>query len=251
MRTCIAALLSLSCAVCSAQAPAGAGPRHAAAYPESDAAAAWRSLAASYVRKALRDRKLDRDRELNARVDRVMDRVGAALAALDARFADSHWKAILIEGFGHGAAAFPGEIVLVDATFVRALKLSDDELGLVFAHEVAHVAAGHAYEKLAFMADTLGREKAPDARTALLEFLAKDSYAEAFQPVARLQEREADRIGAHILRASGYDAQRALGLFDKLAAREELVGEDAHDTAATRRRAVAAALGQAPRIDPE
>ena len=177
--------------------------------------------------------------------DAVMARVSAALASLYPRFAGTRWKALLIEDFGHGAVAFPGETVLMDATFVRDLDLGDDELALVLSHEVAHVAAGHAYEKLSFMAETLGRERAPTARIALLEFLAHDRWAEAFRPVARLQEREADRIGAAILLASGYDARRALGLFDKLARREaRLDYEDTHDTAAVRRAAIDAALGK-------
>lgn len=249
MRTSIAIVLWLVCSACYAQAPSGSRPDNLAAYPEPDAAAAWRALAASYVRKALNDQTLNKDAVLNARVDAVMAAVGTALAARDRRFADAAWKAILIEEFGHGAVAFPGETILVDAKFVRTLNLTDDELALVFSHEVAHVVAGHAYEKLSFMAEILGKDKAPNARTALLEFLAKDSYAEAFQPMARLQEREADRIGAEILFASGYDAQRALALFDKLAERE--TGEDnTHDRAATRKQAVSAVLAGLNRGDP-
>ncbi len=194
------------------------------------------------MRKAERDRKLDLDAALNARVDAVMSRVGAAVAAVDPAFANATWRAILIEDFGHGAVAFPGRTVLVDARFVRTLALTDDELALVFAHEAGHILAGHAYEKLSFMAETLGPERAPTARTALLEFLAKDDYAASFRPVARLQEREADRIGAAILLASGYDTGRALGLFDKLAAHESHDLTDAHDTAKVRREAVLAVL---------
>jgi predicted Zn-dependent protease len=238
MKACIAILLSLICL----SVFAGPGARPRPAYPESEAEAAWRALAASYVRKAERDRKLDLDAALNARVDTVMSRVGAAVAAVDPAFANSAWRAILIEDFGHGAVAFPGRIVLVDARFVRRLALSDDELALVFAHEAGHILAGHAYEKLSFMAETLGPERAPTARTALLEFLAKDDYAASFRPVARLQEREADRIGAAILHASGYDTERALGLFDKLTTLESHDGSDAHDSAMVRRDAVRAVL---------
>jgi hypothetical protein len=77
---------------------------------------------------------------------------------------------------------------------------------------------------------------------ALQEYLARDSYAAAFRPQARLQEREADRLGAAIFFASGYDAQRALALFDKLArleSEEERRNPGSHDSAGTRKRAVA------------
>jgi predicted Zn-dependent protease len=233
--------------VCFAQVPPDARLQSQAAYPEPEAAAAWRGLAASYVRRAVKDRTVDADPALNARVDAVMAAVGRAVAELDARFAESSWRVILIENFGHGAAAFPGEIILADANFVRKLRLDDHELALILAHEVAHVVAGHASVKLSFMAEYLGKEKVPTAHTALLEFLAKDSYAAVYQPTARLQEREADAVGAAIFFASGFDTERALGLFDKLAKMEILEHgrvTDAHDAAGVRQQAVSAVFAE-------
>ena len=250
MRLCVAVLLLLFAGLGTAQVPPPGGARDRAAYPESDAVAAWRALAASYVRKALKDRKLDNDPVLNARVDAVMSAVGAAVAAIDPRYAGASWKAILIEDFGRGAAAFPGGMILVDTRFVRNLALTDDELALLLSHEAAHVVRGHASAKLSFMAEFLGKGKVPTARTALIEFLAKDSYAEAFRPEALLQEREADTVGAAILFASGYDTQRALRLFDKVAQLETLErarGESAaesHDAAVLRQQSVAAVINE-------
>ena len=251
MRTCVAALLFVFGGVCCAQGSLDGGPQNQTAYPEPEAAAAWRELAASYVRKARRDQTLDSDPALNARVDTVMAAVGTAVAAIDPRFAGASWRAILIEDFGHGAAAFPGETVLVDAKFVRTLRLNDDELALIFSHEAAHVIAGHASSKLSFMAEFLGKEKVPTARTALLEFLARDAYAAVFRPTARLQEREADTVGAAILFASGYDPQRALGLFDKLAeleTPEDKLVPDVHDAARVRKRAISGVIAELKRV---
>jgi len=252
MKTCIAvALLVFSGGICFAQASPDGKPQSRLAYPESEAAAAWRGLAAGYVRQALKDQTLDRDRSLNARVDAVMATVGAAVAAIDSRFANSSWRAILINDFGYGAAAFPGETILVDANFLRRLQLNDDELALVLAHEAAHVLAGHASVKLSFMAEYLGREKVPTARTALFEFLAKDTYAAAYMPTAQLQEREADSLGAAILFATGHDAQRALGVFDKLAeleSRRNRRAPDSHDTATVRKQAFAEVLAGLQRL---
>jgi len=68
-----------------------------------------------------------------------------------------------------------------------------------------------------------------------------------FRPTERLQEREADAIGAAILFATGYDSQRALKLFDKLAALETQ-GEgrypDTHEAASVRKQSVAAVLAE-------
>lgn len=245
MKSCIAVVVLLFGGICVAQAAADGVAQTRAAYPASEADAAWRGLAAGYVRKALEDRTLDRDRTLNARIDAVMTAVGAAVAAIDPRYSNLSWRAILIDDFGYGAAAFPGETILVDATFVRKLQLDDDEFALILAHEAAHLVAGHAAAKLSFMAEFLGKEKVPTARTALLEFLAKDAYADAYRPTALLQEREADRIGAAIFFAAGYDGPRALRVFDKLAELE--AGgpgrdPDSHDMARARKQAVSGVL---------
>ena len=251
MKTCIAAALLLFGGACLAQLPAGDSARGPAAYPESEAAAAWRGLAASYVRRAIRDRTLDRDPALNARVDAVMAAVNAAVAAIDSRFGGGSWKVILIDDFGYGAAAFPGETILMDAKFVRSLQLGDDELALILSHEVAHVVCGHASAKLSFMAEYLGKEKLPNAHTALLEFLAKDSYAAAYQPTARLQEREADEVGAAILFATGYDTRRALAVFDKLIeleSRDDSQAPDSHDAANMRKQSVAGVIAELQRF---
>lgn len=255
MRASVAALLLLCAGVGVAEVPSKHEARTGLAYPEPETTAAWRALASSYVRKALNDRKLDKDPVLNSRVDAVMAGVSAAVAALDPRFAESGWRAILIEGFGRGAVAFPGGTILVDAKFVRNLALSDDELALILSHEAAHVLAGHASAKLSFMAETLGKEKVPTARTALVEFLSRDSYAAEFMPRARLQEREADALGAVIFFATRYDPKRALKLFDKLAEREarsqSWAGQepDSHDSARVRKQAVAKAIAELQKLD--
>jgi predicted Zn-dependent protease len=242
MKTCIAFLLTLSCLAGHAQTPPAVAAQASAAYPESESTAAWRALAAGYVRKALAERRLVTDPALNARIDTVMAGVGRSAGSIDARYTGAEWRALLIEDFGRGAVAFPGGIILVDAKFVRSLALSDDELALVLAHEVAHVLAGHAHQKLAFMAETLGREKAPTAQAALNEFIAHDEYAHAFRRATRLQEREADLLGAGILFASDFDAQGALALFDKLERFEAAGPRDTHDSAAQRKLSVSVVL---------
>lgn len=255
MRAFVAALLLLCAVTGIAQVPSNGETRTGMAYPEPEATAAWRALAAGYVRKALKDQKLDRDPVLNARVDSVMAAVSAAVAALDPRFAGSEWRAVLIVGFGRGAAAFPGGTILVDAKFVRDLSLSDDELALILSHEAAHVLAGHASAKLSFMAQILGKDKVPTARTALVEFLAKESYAADFMPKARVQEREADTLGAVIFCGTGYDAQRALRVFDKLAGQEARNSSraghemDSHDAARVRKQAVARVIAESRGLD--
>ena len=233
-------------AVCLAQAPGGVRYHNPVAYPESESSAVWRSLGASYVRRALKDNSLERDPVLNSRLDSVMKAIGSSAAILYPRYSNSPWRALLIEEFGHGAVAFPGGTVLVDAKFMRQLALTDDELALVLAHEVAHIVADHPSEKLSFMAEALGKEKAPNAGSALRAFFTQDAYALLFQPTARLQEREADALGAAIFHASGYDPGRALRLFDKLAKLERsssAAESGTHDPALLRKRAVAEAFG--------
>ncbi len=241
----LAAALLLYSSCCLAQTPDAAAFKTAAVYPDAEVSAAWHALGAAYVRKALDDRTLDRDPGLNRRIDAVTARVAAAVAEIEPRFPAAYWRSILVDGFGHGATAFPGGTLIVDANFVRRYQVSDEELALIIAHEMAHVVAGHASEKLSFMAGVMGSNpQVPSARAALIEFFSSDGHADAFRPIAMQQEREADRIGALFLLKSGYDPQRALLLFDKLAANEARGphGPDTHDTAAQRKLSVLRAI---------
>jgi predicted Zn-dependent protease len=73
----------------------------------------------------------------------------------------------------------------------------------------------------------------------------------AFQPKARQQEREADRVGAAIFFAAGYDAQRALVLFDKLAqmeSGEERRNPGSHDSAEARKQAIVQVIAELQRL---
>lgn len=248
----LAVLLVVS-TCCLAEAPQTRRHQTRAAYPEPEAAAVWRSLGASYVRKAVKDNRLDQDPAFNARINAVISAIGRAAATLYPRYAGASWRALLIDDFGHGAVAFPGGTVLVDANFVRQLEMTDDELALLLAHEVAHVVADHPSEKLSFVAAALGKDRAPTAGSALHAFFTADTYAILFQPTARLQEREADAIGAAILVASGYDSSRALQLFDKLAKLEHGNGghETAtHDAAGVRQKAVSQVIDGLRRESP-
>jgi len=249
MKSLLAAALLLCSSFCLAQFPYTASERLEAVYPDAEVSAVWQALGAAYVRKALDDKTLDRDPELNARIDAVTERVAAAVASISPRFPANYWRTILVEGFGHGATAFPGGTLIVDAKFVRQHQVTDEELALIIAHEMAHVVAGHASEKLSFMAGVMGTnagtEAQPSARDALIAFFTREGHVDAFRPIAVKQEREADSVGAVFLLKSGYDPQRALLLFDKLAAQEagkEVRGADTHDPAALRKQLVLRAI---------
>jgi predicted Zn-dependent protease len=242
MKSLLSAALLLCSSFCLAQLPATSSEKLEAVYPDAEVSAVWHALGAAYVRKALDDRTLDRDPDLNARIDAVTARVAGAVASMSPRFPAAYWRTILVEGFGHGATAFPGGTLIVDANFVRRHQVTDEELALIIAHEMAHVVAGHASEKLSFMAGLMGtKAHVPTARAALIAFFTSDGHVDTFRPIAQKQEREADRIGAVFLLKSGYDPQRALLLFDKLAAQEagnEVRGADTHDPAALRKELV-------------
>ena len=109
MKACVAVALFLCASVCLGQLPGEGRRQSPAAYPESEAEAAWRGLAASYVRKAPKDKTLDTDPALNARIDTVMAKVGAAIlsaSGYDAQRALGLFdKLAALEGLEHGQAA--------------------------------------------------------------------------------------------------------------------------------------------------
>jgi beta-barrel assembly-enhancing protease len=119
------------------------------------------------------------------------------------------------------AFSLPGGYVYA---YTELMKAADDEaeFAAVIAHEVAHVAARHATERLTqqygyqFLSD-LVFGKNPNAAVKLVTDLAATG---GFLKYGRDDEYEADRLGAKYLHAAGYDPQAMVDFLDKLKALE-------------------------------
>jgi len=163
--------------------------------------------------------KISQDPQANATVQRVAQRVAAASGLKE------KWEFLVIEDKQINAFALPGGKI---AVYTGILPVTQDDNGLatVLSHEVGHVLAHHAAERVsqseAIQAGTsiasilLGGATGidPDSMAGLLGAGAAVGLE---LPFSRQQELEADRIGLTLMARAGYDPRTALAFWQRMA----------------------------------
>ncbi len=142
---------------------------------------------------------------------------------------------LLVRDPSINAFAAPGGIIAVNTGLIETTR-DESELAAVLAHEIAHVTQRHLarlyYRSQRWnLASTLGLLAAaiiaahsPEAGRAAI-YTGVAANASARLAFTRDNEREADRIGHHILAAAGFDARAAGRFFQRLQA-ESLTDPD-------------------------
>jgi Zn-dependent protease with chaperone function len=168
-----------------------------------------------YLARLERDRLIDRHSPTARRIRRIFDLLLPQAKRLHPDAAAWNWQLIVTREAGAGSHALPDGKILIAAHWVTRHALSDPELALLVAHEMAHVVASHMLERVSsFAARSARRPKV----AALLRQLNEHWYlARDIAPLMRVQELEADRIGAAIIGASGLPLAAAVTLFDRMA----------------------------------
>jgi predicted Zn-dependent protease len=193
-------------------------------------------------REILDRETISRDEEIN----RVVRRVGERIAAV-ADKPGYKWEFVVIEAPEQvNAFALPGGKV---AVYTGLLPVAVDEAGLatVMGHEVAHALARHGAKRMsqqqAMGLATVGvaiavSGAAPTTQRAIFEAYGLGMQLGVALPFSRQMESEADQIGLMLMAEAGYDPRAAIGLWQRMAIREQ-VGRppeflSTHPTSATR-----------------
>jgi predicted Zn-dependent protease len=150
---------------------------------------------------------LDRDREIQSRVNKIGRKlvVASDTGKLPFQF-DFH---VLADQKTIDAFALPGGQIFITKALLMRLK-SDDELAIILGHEIGHVVARHASEKIS--------ERGFKAIIAAIGFGEKASGAEEEAFIANFlklrydaeDETEADRLAIKYVIAAGYKPDQFL-----------------------------------------
>lgn len=119
------------------------------------------------------------------------------------------------------AYAMPGGKVMVYSGLIDKLRLSDDELASVMAHEIAHALREHGRERVSRQ---VGQQTAVVLGAALLGVQSEGLVNLANQvatvtfglPHDRRQELEADGVGLELMARAGYNPQAAISVWQKM-----------------------------------
>ncbi|MDI1320909.1 MAG: M48 family metallopeptidase [bacterium] len=162
-------------------------------------------------------------RDWNERVQRVGDRLSKVVFW---DVPDADWEFIVFDAPQQiNAFAMPGGKVGVFSGLFQILE-NDDQLASVLAHEIAHVAAKHANERLsqnlALQGGGLlvGGVLAGSGAGALTSNAVLDAYGLSSGVTAvgfdRKKEKEADHIGIMYMARAGYNPEESVKVIEKL-----------------------------------
>lgn len=119
-----------------------------------------------------------------------------------------NWEVIVVEDKGVNAMCLPGGKIIVYTGLLDNCK-TDAEVATVLGHEVGHVIARHAAEKMILQLFILifcdASAEEMDKISSLLRL-----------PFSRRMELEADHIGILLLGAAGFDPCIAPSVYEKL-----------------------------------
>ena len=162
---------------------------------------------------------------------RMVQRVGKRIAAVasdnygggfNEQMKGMNWEFAVIRSPEVNAFVVPGGKVVVYSGLLNIIS-SEDELAAVLAHEVAHVVARHAAERM-----TQGSVVELIRMIAYLGFgiplFSGPIQALFFLPNSRQAETEADTIGVQLAARACYDPLAAASVFQKLGEEEKKAG---------------------------
>jgi predicted Zn-dependent protease len=164
--------------------------------------------------------KISNDPAANAMVQRVGRRI-AAISGLQA-----NWEFIVIDEPAVNAFALPGGKV---AVYKGILPVAQNDAGLatVLGHEIGHVIAHHAGERISrstlveagteVLVAGVGGDAATQQTVGAL--LGAGATFGLELPFSREQEYEADHIGLVLMARAGYDPRQAVGFWQRMQAK--------------------------------
>ncbi|MGG1945276.1 M48 family metallopeptidase [Trinickia sp. NRRL B-1857] len=157
---------------------------------------------------------------------RVM-RLRALLAKLSpfaAKWSDRaknwQWEISVVRSNDARMVSLPSGKLIVYSALTQHIRLTDDELAMLFGHEMAHALREQVREEL-------GEQSAPFGSVALSRLFGVTEFGNASAPAPAapltgiefdaIDETEADVIGTDIAARAGFDPRAAIALWDKLA----------------------------------
>lgn len=173
------------------------------------------AMGVAAYREIRADTPVSTNAQLNSYVRCVADAVTAELDA-----GAGTWEVTVFAKDEANAFALPGRKIGVYAGITRVAQ-NQDQLATVVAHEVAHVLAGHANERIStqFATETgLDLIKAAASRGSsgqqqLFGLLGVGAQVGILLPFSRTQESEADLLGLDLMADAGFDPRESVSLW--------------------------------------
>ena len=169
---------------------------------------------------------LNTDKVQLERVRAISNRLIAQVGVFRPDAVQWKWEVNVDKSDQVNAYCMPGGKIMVLTGLIDQLKATDDELGAVIGHEIAHALREHGRERMSqayvqqFGLQALGAmlTKGTSAAVGNASMQAASVGSQLFfaLPNSRLQETEADRIGLELSARAGYNPDAAITLWQKM-----------------------------------
>jgi predicted Zn-dependent protease len=161
---------------------------------------------------AFKDIKQETPQSQDASQQRYVRCVAAAITgAVKDPEAPKQWEVVVFQDDTPNAFALPGGKIGVHTGILKVAK-NQDQLATVLGHEVAHVLAQHANERVSqqMVAGTLmsAAGQMTDNPT-LIAALGMGAQVGVLLPFSRTQESEADLLGLDLMTSAGFDPRES------------------------------------------
>ena len=217
-RTCLVVLI-VSCATAvEAEVPV-TGRQQQMLFARAPVQAAAAEAYHAQVARLAANGTLDTDRRTLKRVRHLCGQLIAQAIRIKPAAATWAWEVHISSDPQVAAYSMSGGKLLVGTHFIDRYRLSDRELAVALAHEIAHVIAEHVREQVS-LAATYRNSLAPRTQTVTEVIGSMESDFAVFlhlQPLSRLQEMEADDIGIELAARSGIPPAAVISFYAKLA----------------------------------
>ncbi len=136
-----------------------------------------------------------------------------------------NWELTVFRNPQPNAFALPGGNIGVNTGLLKVAR-GPDQLAAVIGHEIGHVLADHANERLTqqlgvkvvfFLVNLFTDEQGSWQHELLLRTLGLGSEVGVLLPFSRIHEREADLIGLELMARSGFDPAESVRLWQNMA----------------------------------
>ena len=160
---------------------------------------------------AFQDIKQETPQSTNANQQRYVRCVAAAVTAqVTDPEAPKQWEVVVFRDDTPNAFALPGGKIGVHTGILEVAK-NQDQLATVIGHEVAHVLAQHANERVSqqMLAGALMEVAGQTMDPTLVAALGMGAQVGVLLPFSRTQESEADLLGLDLMASAGFDPRES------------------------------------------
>lgn len=194
---------------------AGAAPLDPAAIDQGGEIAYRRAL-----QSAAAERRMNAEPGVAARMRGIANRIFVGAPMLDPAARGLSWAVNVVTDPAVDVIVYPGGRVLVYSGLTR-LDLSDEEVGAIVAHVLAHALLGHDRERLEAEVSAADAGAAdPNRRALAVANVARETLGRRY---ADAQVAAADRASAELLARAAYSPAAAVSAWRRLPADAVLV----------------------------